>query len=254
MAKSVLKSISDRGVLTVTFNRQDRANSYDASMLDTLAHIIQESSDSSSLRLIVLRGAGKHFSGGAAIGTDDGRPRQSIGEVCELIDRSPKPTLAVVQGACIGGALALACSCDFILAARNATFSIPEVRLGFSPGPLIGVFLRAMGYRALRRHLLSGDQFSAQEAFRIGLAHELCETNEIDTALEKVVDQFLLGAPGALSSAKNALRNYAVPAPLSGEAMRELQAAFDLVSNSEEAKEGRAAFAEKRRPSWYFDR
>jgi len=249
---TLLHSLSDRGVATLTFNRPERANSYDAQMLDALADLFMRFARDPAVRVIVLRGTGKHFSAGAAIG-EGGRARLSMGEVCTLIDTAPKPTIAVVQGACIGGALAIASCCDVIIAGRQAFFSIPEVRLGFAPAPLIGFFARAMGYRALRRYLLSGERFSAEEALRIGLVHALCEGDAIEPALDALIDQCLLGAPGALAQAKLLLQKQ-LPAASSVDELRELQASFDATSGSEEAAEGRTAFKEKRKPNWYRPR
>jgi methylglutaconyl-CoA hydratase len=248
---TLLQSVSDRGVATITFNRPDRANSYDSAMLDALCAGFEQYGGDPKVRVIVLRGAGKHFSAGAAIGEGAAKPRLSMGEVCALIDAVPKPTLAVVQGACIGGALAIASCCDMIIADREATFSIPEVRLGFAPGPLIGTFVRAMGYRAVRRYLLSGERFSAEEALRIGLVGTVCETGALDRKCEAWIDQCLLGAPGAIARAKQLLQRNAMPPALSGEQIHELQTAFEAVSSSDEAAEGRASFKEKRKPKWY---
>lgn len=246
--ETLLSSVSDRGVATLTFNRPDRANSYDAAMLDALADGFERFGRDNAVRVVVLRGAGKHFSAGAAIG-EGGRPRLAIGEVCSLIDGLPKSTVAVVQGACIGGALALASCCDVIVASREASFSVPEVRLGFAPGPLIGFFARAMGYRALRRYLLSGERFSAEEAHRIGLVQELCDAQALETAADELIDALLLGAPGAAARAKSVLQKQA--AALSLNELRDLQKAFESMAASSEAAEGRAAFKEKRKPSWY---
>ena len=177
------------------------------------------SASDSAVRVIVLRGSGKHFSAGAAIG-EGGHPRRAIGDVCALIDATPKPTIAVVQGACIGGALALASCCDVMVASREAFFSIPEVRLGFAPGPLIGTFVRAIGYRALRRYLLSGERFTAEEAHRLGLVQQLCDAPAIDSVADEMIDQLLLGAPDAAANAKRLLQKQA-PAALSAEELRE---------------------------------
>jgi methylglutaconyl-CoA hydratase len=246
---TLLKSVSARGVATLTFNRPDRANSYNAEMLDALADGFEQFGCDSAVRVIVLRGSGKHFSAGAAIG-EGGHPRRAIGDVCALIDAAPKPTVAVVQGACIGGALALASCCDVMIASREASFSIPEVRLGFAPGPLIGTFLRAIGYRALRRYLLSGERFTAEEGHRLGLVQQLCDTAAIDSVTDEMIDQLLLGAPGAAANAKRFLQKQA-PAALSAEELRDMQAAFAAMATSDEAAEGRAAFKEKRKPHWY---
>jgi methylglutaconyl-CoA hydratase len=247
--ETLLTTISDRGIATLTFNRPDRANSYDAMMLDALADGFERLGGDAAVRVIVLRGTGKHFSAGAAIG-EGGQSRRPIFEVCGLIDAVPKPTVAVVQGACIGGALALASCCDIIVASKDATFSIPEVRLGFAPGPLIGFFARAMGYRALRRYLLSGERFSAEEAYRIGLVHDLCDAPSIESVADKFIDELMLGAPRAAARAKHLLRKQA-PAALSSNELRNLQLAFDAMAASDEAIEGRAAFKEKRKPNWY---
>jgi methylglutaconyl-CoA hydratase len=247
--ETLLTSVSARGVGTLTFNRPDRANSYDATMLDALADGFESFGRDAAVRVIMLRGAGKHFSAGAAIG-EGGRPKRAIGEVCALIDAIAKPTVAVTQGACIGGALALASCCDVVIASRDAFFAIPEVRLGFAPGPLLGAFARGIGFRALRRYLLSGERFSAEEGHRLGLAHRLCDAPELDGAVDELIDQLLLGAPDAAATAKRLLRRHAPPA-LSADELRDLQRAHDAMADSPEAAEGRAAFKDKRKPGWY---
>jgi methylglutaconyl-CoA hydratase len=246
---TLLTSVSPRGVATLTFNRPDRANSYDAAMLDALADGCEAFGRDAAVRVIVLRGAGKHFSAGAAIG-DAGRPRRLTAEICAMIDAIPKPTVAVAQGACIGGALAIASSCDVVIASRDALFAIPEVRLGFAPGPLLGAFARGIGFRALRRYVLSGERFSADEGHRLGLVHRLCDEPELDGAVDALIDELLLGAPTAAATAKGLLRRHAPPA-LSADELRELQRAFEATADSAEAAEGRAAFKDKRKPSWY---
>jgi methylglutaconyl-CoA hydratase len=247
--ETLLTSVSARGVATLTFNRPDRANSYDAAMLDALADGFESFGRDDAVRVIMLRGAGKHLSAGAAIG-EGGKPRRSIGEVCAMIDALSKPTVAVAQGACIGGALAIASCCDIVIASGDAFFAIPEVRLGFAPGPLLASFARGIGYRALRRYLLSGERFSADEGHRLGLVHRLCDAEGLDGAVDELIDALLLGAPKAAATAKRLLRGHAPPA-LSAEELRELQRAHEAMSNSDEAAEGRAAFKEKRKPRWY---
>ncbi len=247
--ETLLTSVSARGVATLTFNRPERANSYDAAMLDALADGFEAFGRDKAVRVIVLRGAGKHLSAGAAIG-DGGHPGRPIAEVCAVIEAIPKPTVAVAQGACIGGALAIASSCDVVVASRDAFFAIPEVRLGFAPGPLIGAFARGLGYRALRRYLLSGERFSAEDGHRIGLVHLMCDAQELEGAVEALIDELLLGAPDAAARAKHLVRRQA-PAALSLDELRDLQRAFETMAESDEAAEGRAAFRDKRKPSWY---
>src|SRR5262245_39025636 len=234
---TILTSVDARGVATLRFNRPDKANSYDQAMLDALAEWIERCREDAAVRVLVLRGEGKHFSAGAAIAApdetrsvaDDARRRiagtRGIADVCLALDGVAKPTIAAVHGACIGGALALASCCDVVIAARDAVFAIPEVRLGFAPGPLIPFFLRAMGYRALRRYLRSGERFSAPEAQRVGLVHELCEPGALDQGVDAMVDEYLMAAPGAVARAKQVLRAQVAP-PVSADVLRKLQVAF----------------------------
>ena len=247
-------SMSSHGIATIRFNRPEKANSYDQTMLDRLGDLLEQVRDDARVRVVVLRGAGRHFSAGAEI--DNGpavrthaAARQII-DVCKQLDDLPKPSVALVQGACIGGALALACCCDTLIAERQAIFSIPEVRLGFAPGPLVAFFVRAMGHRAVRHYLLSGERFSGEEALRLGLAHQCGDATALDRLLDKTVDGLLLGAPGAQARAKSVLQSTAV-APIDLATLQHLQTELDRMGGSPEAMEGRASFAEKRKPRWY---
>ncbi len=163
--------------------------------------------------------------------------------------RSRKPTIALVHGACIGGGVALVSCCDIVVAAPNAFFSLPEVRLGFAPGPLIPFFLRAIDARGLRRYLLSGERFGAGEAIRLGLVHELCEAGGEMMTLNRLVDEVLHAGPNAIADVKRLLGRLSL-AP-SSELLAELQSEFADGFNSPEADEGRASFREKRKPGWY---
>ena len=162
--------IDGRGIATLLLNRPDKGNCYNQAMLDALLAELTRLAAEPAVRALVLRGAGKHFCVGAEIGGEapaPGKPRTTIPVVCDALDRFPKPTIALVHGACIGGGLALVCGCDVVIAADDAFFSMPEVRLGFAPGPLIPFFLRAIDARSLRRYLLSGERFKADD----GAAH-----------------------------------------------------------------------------------
>lgn len=246
---SVTLEMDALGVATVVLNRPDKANCYDGAMLQTLFDAFDRFAADPSVRIVVLRGAGRHFCGGADIGAGSTRGGPGISDVCLRLDAMGKPAVGVIQGACIGGGLALAASCDVVIASRDAFFSLPEVRLGLSPGPLIPVFMHAMGYRNLRRYLLSGERFASDEAQRIGLVHRLCEAFELDATLAAQVDALLMAGPDAAAAAKATLRRMAGVA-VSPEVIAELQAAFDARAQSAEAAEGRAAFKEKRKPSW----
>ncbi|MGZ5813704.1 MAG: enoyl-CoA hydratase/isomerase family protein, partial [Xanthobacteraceae bacterium] len=164
-AAAVLHSVDRRGVATLTLNRPEKGNRYSQAMLDTLLAEMTRLGAEPAVRVIVLRAGGKHFCVGAEIGEEQPavkeKSRATLPGLCLAFDEVPKPTVALVHGGCIGGGIALVSCCDIVIAARDAFFSLPEVRLGFAPGPLIPFFLRAVEARSLRRYLLSGERFAA---------------------------------------------------------------------------------------------
>lgn len=248
----VLRSVDGRGVATLTLNRPEKGNSYNQAVLDALAGEIARLGADPAVRIVVLRGSGKHFCVGAEIGAAEPAKegRTTIPALCVELDALPKPTVALVHGACIGGGVALVSCCDIVLAANTAFFSLPEVRLGFAPGPLIPFFLRAIDARRLRRYLLSGERFIAEEAMRIGLVHELCDGDAANAVLARLLDELLLAGPRAVTQAKRFLLRF-TQAPPSKELSDELQREFDQCFHSPEAAEGRASFCEKRKPRWF---
>jgi methylglutaconyl-CoA hydratase len=251
-AAVVLRSADGRGVATLTLNRPEKGNAYNQAVLDALLAEISALGADPAVRVIVLRASGKHFSVGAEIGAAEPAkegPRVTIPALCAALDAVPKPTVALVHGACIGGGVALVSCCDVVLAAREAFFALPEVRLGFAPGPLIPIFLRAIEARSLRRYLISGERFTADEAMRVGLVHQLHDSEAAEAALTRLVDELLLAGPNAAAQAKRVLLRFTQASP-SPELLAELQREFEIGFRSPEAAEGRAAFREKRKPRW----
>jgi len=247
-----------RGVATLTLNRPERGNAYDDVMLRELASELGALAADQAVRVVVLRGAGKHFCVGADIAwhrANQGRGHApaagpKLVDVLLALDALPKPTIAMLHGASVGGGLAFAACCDVALATEDAFFSIPEVRIGLVPGPLVPIFLRAMDYRAFRRYGLSGERLSAAEARRLGLVHGVAAADAIERELERLVEEFLLGAPGAIAALKAASARLAGPR-LTPELLRELEAGAQGMLETPEAIEGVASFLEKRKPRWY---
>ena len=246
---------SRRGIATVTLDRPGKLNAFDQTMLDELATHVRQLAADAGVRVLVLRAAGKHFSSGA----DMVRPKEEsqrnmaktgFVDLFLTIESFPKPSIAVVQGACVGGAVALVACCDLVLAADNAFFSIPEVRIGVAPIGVTPVLVRAIGLRNYRRHALSGERFSAAHAQRNGLVDEVHAAERLDGAVEAAAEAFLLGAPGALSDLKEHLLR-AYPALI--DELKAAQARHARVDSfkSPEALEGVAAFKARRKPAWY---
>ena len=248
-----------RGVATITLNRPDRGNAYDDVMLRELSAELAALSADAAVRVVVLRGAGKHFCVGADIAWHrsnqhaDGSARAPAPKLLDILlalDRLSKPTLCVLHGAAVGGGLAFAACCDIALADEAAFFSIPEVRIGLVPGPLVPIFLRAMDYRAFRRYGLSGERFSAAEALRLGLIHQIADIGDIESTLARIIEELLLGAPGAIAALKATAARLAGP-QITEALLRELEAGSAGMLETPEAIEGVASFLEKRKPNWY---
>jgi methylglutaconyl-CoA hydratase len=239
-------------VATITFDRPQKSNAYDKVMLRAFDDGLRRAGGDPAIRLLVLRGEGKHFSAGADLAAEEAQSDVSapaLPDVCLRLSTLPKPTLALVQGACLGGSMAFAACCDIVIAARDAFFSLPEARLGFSPTPLIPFVIQAIGERHARRILMSGGRFSADEALRIGLVSEICERENMEHSLAAAMSAMLQSAPGAVATIKAevARLRHRVPTP---ELLAELQRGFDAASDTAEAREGRAALQEKRPPNW----
>jgi methylglutaconyl-CoA hydratase len=247
---TVLVSIDGNGVATLTLNRPDKSNAYDQDMLEALAgHVARLGADPAT-RVLVLRGEGKHFCAGAQVGAAPKTEKKtSLPAFCHELDSCPKPTVALVQGGCIGGGLAFAACCDSVIATHDAFFALPETRLGFAPRPLVPFLLRAMGARALRRYLVSGERFTAETALRLGLVHELCDADMKDQALAKLLGELLQAAPGAASATKAEIARLA-GMPVTRELLDGLQRDFEANMDTAESREGRAAFRDKRKPGW----
>ena len=249
MTSPVLTDTDRRGVATVTLNRPEIGNAFDDAMLRELYDAFGRLGADPQVRAVVLKGAGKHFSSGADLRAAGSHDAPDPVAVLKRIDECPKPTVALVQGACIGGGVAWVAACDIAIAEEGAFFSIPEVRIGFSPSPMIPLFLAALGSRALRRYALSGERFGAAEALRCGLVHELCPVGGLAAAAAPVIDALLHAAPGAAADIKRDIAACLAGSP--DAAPDRLARRFAAARDSAEAKEGRAAFREKRKPAWY---
>lgn len=240
-----------RGVVTLTLNRADKSNAVDTETIDLLAEAIAAVDHDPSARILALRATGKHFCAGADVsssGDNWSKSGRTIVDVCTLLDNLSKPTVAIVQGACIGGGLALAACCDVALATPDAFFAIPEVRLGVASGPLTLFFMQAIPPRALRRYLISGERISAEQALSFGLVHEIAAPDQVDPAFRRLIDALLQGAPTAIADAKRILREHS--RSQTEQMLPEMEADFRRRSSSPDALEGLASFREKRPPRW----
>ena len=256
----VLSEVDARGVASVTLNRPAVNNAYDGAVIEGLARAFAALAANPSVRVVVLRGNGKHFQAGADLAWISGVARQSpaeneavsrlTAEAIRRLDTAPVPTLALIQGGCFGGGTGIAAACDVVVASEDALFSISETRWGLMAGIILPQLCQAMGLRQVRRYALTGERFGAQEARRLGLVHEVCPTGGLAAAGEKIVESILMNAPRATTSTK--LRALAAArAFIDDGELRDLIDEHARARQQDEASEGLASFREKRKPGWY---
>ncbi len=247
------------GVAQLTMNRPAVFNAFDERMIAELDEAIAALSEDAEVRVIVLAGEGRHFSAGAdlqwmqrastasqAWNLQDAR---RFAAMLSRLDQCPKPTVARIQGAALGGGVGLACACDIAVATVQASFSVSEAKFGILPA-VIGPYLtNAVGKRQARRLALTTTRIGAEEAHQIGLVHQVVAAEELEGAVDAVVSDLLAGGPQAQREIKQLYAALEV-GPVS-ESVRELTAqTISRVRATAEAREGFAAFLAKRPAHW----
>ena len=257
---SILLGRDSRGVATVTLNRPEVNNAYDRNVLQAVSRGLKELGEDEALRVLVLRGKGKHFQAGVDLKFQSELAAMSEAEnesvslllsgMMRDLNVFPVPTIALVHGACIGGGTGMAASCDVVIASEDAFFAVAEVKWGAHASPIFPQLIAAMGVRHLRRYAATAERFDAYRAKEIGFVHEVCQTGALDEAVTPVIDSILLNGPKAVRRSKElALRMARLDM---GNAMiKELAVQHALTRRSEEAKEGFASFVAKRPAVWH---
>ncbi len=259
MSQAVVWNVDARGVATVTLNRPEVNNAYDEGLIQGLHDAMDQLGARAGLRVVVLCGAGRHFQAGADLkwirsvaaqsAEENERASRATGLAVRRLNRLPVPTVALVQGGCFGGGTGIVAACDVVIAAEDAMFSIAETRWGLMAGIILPQLADAIGARQVRRYALTGERFGAQEARRIGLAHEVVPAAELQAAGAKVVEQLLQNAPDANAQTKAVALEYAWGAP-DDAAFERLVVQHAAKRRSAEAVEGLASFVEKRAARW----
>jgi methylglutaconyl-CoA hydratase len=253
--------ISERAeaVAQITMSRPEVFNAFDETMIAELDSAFDELINDTKVRVIVLAGDGKHFSAGADLNWMQRASQQSaewnladarlFAAMLEKIDSCPKPTIARVQGAALGGGVGLACVCDIAIAADNSSFAVSEAKFGILPSVIAPYLINAVGKRHARRLALTTTRIRVDDAQAIGLVHLQTSIDQLDAEVDKTITELLGGGPIAHREIKALFAQLEV-GPVS-EAVRELSAAtISRVRGSDEAIEGLAAFLDKRSPNW----
>lgn len=237
------------GVATLTLDSSPNRNALSPALMSGLASLLADALADPAVRVLVLSHTGRVFCSGmdlkatAAAGGAGDMPVTAFPDLLTALARSPKPVIARIGGPARAGGIGLIAACDIALAAESATFAFTEVRLGVVPAVISVPVLPLLTPRAARELFLTGEVFPASRALAAGLLTTVVADGELDAEVARYAAMLVRGAPGALAATKELLArpsaDYAEMTALSASRFA-----------SAEGREGVAAFAEKRFPSW----
>ncbi|WP_168016850.1 enoyl-CoA hydratase-related protein [Halomonas salinarum] len=258
-------TIDDRGVARLTLDRPEVHNAFDEHLISELndhLHRVGELAHRGEVRVLVLGSEGKHFSAGADLNwmkrmvdydfEDNLADSRELSSLMHALDTLPCPSVCRVQGATFGGAVGLTACCDVVIVSEQARFCLSEVKIGLSPAVISPYVQRALGERQMRRYALTAEVIDAATAETLGLAHRVVATEDLDAAVEAMVDTLLATSPQA-SRATKALLAEVAREPDSNATRDHTCRIISELRVSHEGQEGLASFLEKRRPTWAPD-
>src|SRR5262249_27031241 len=216
--------VEKRGpVARVVLSRPEVRNAFDDALIGELTTVFLDFVGDEETRVVLLSGDGPAFCAGADVAWMRKAGTYSTGEneadaarlarMLRAIDSCPKPVVALVHGAAIGGGVGLTAAADIAIAAEGTVFSLAEVRLGLLPAVISPYVLRAIGQRQARDLFLTGERFDAAHALSIGLVHQVVPREEVEAAVERKASALLAAAPDAIREAKQLIAAVAAASP-----------------------------------------
>ena len=260
MAALDIRRASD-GAMRIEMARPEVLNAFDEAMIAELDAAFRDAGEDPEVRSVILSGRGRAFCAGADIQwmkrqseADEAANVEDARRFAAMLHRiasCPKPTIARVHGACMGGGVGLVCACDFAIASENGRFSVSEARFGILPAVISPYLIAAVGLRRARQLAISTLRLEAADALAYGLVSKVVADANLDDAVHALARELHAAGPGAIAEIKTL---YARLGALATPEVRELTAAtIARVRGTPEAREGFAAFLEKRPPAWSRD-
>lgn len=259
MSYETLEIAREAGVATIWMNRPDVHNAFNAHLIADLTTACIELDADDAVRAVVLAGRGKSFSAGADLNwmkaAGEASEAENFADAMKLagmlrtLAEMKKPTIARVHGAALGGGMGLASACDICIASDRAVFATSEVKFGIIPSAISPYVIRAIGERQAYRYFQTAERINATRAAELGLAHEAVAAEALDAKVEEVVDALLQGGPKSQAAAKDLIRAVA-NRPVSDALVMDTAGRIASLRATPEAKEGLAAFLDKRPAAW----
>jgi methylglutaconyl-CoA hydratase len=239
-------------ITILTLNRPERRNALTIELMEELTAAIENAAADSKQRILILRGAGKAFCTGLdlqeAAKADPHQTAETVARTLLALAETHLVTIATVHGAAVAGGAGIMSTCDFVLAAEHTKIGYPEVRRGLVAGLVMTFLRRQLRERDLRELLLASELISAERAREIGLVNRVVPLAELEHEAQKIAASVVQGAPGAITKSKRLMEELwstSVRQDIERALRHHLQA-----RESDESKEGIAAFNEKRPPNW----
>lgn len=261
MSSTVLTHVDARGIATITLNRPEKHNAFNAELIAALHAALEQLEQNDAARVAILTGAGPSFCAGgdlehmqrmaAASEAENFEDALNVARCLRQLDEFPKPLIARVNGNAFGGGVGLIACADIAIASNQAKFSLSEVRLGLAAATISPYVIAAIGARQMRRLVLTAASVTAEEAARIGLLHECIDPSQLDQRVEAQLGLLLQGGPQAQQASKKLIREISA----SNSKDRDFIAAHTAkllaqLRTSKEGREGLEAFLQKRKPDW----
>jgi len=259
MKYQTLQLAAQHGVGVIWMNRPEVRNAFNETMIAELTQAFQSADADASIRAVVLAGHGPAFCAGADLNwmkkmagyslKQNHADAMQLATMLNTIFMMKKPTVARVHGPAFAGGMGLVAACDIAVAAQEAEFCLSEVKLGLTAATISPYVVAAIGERYARRYFLTAERFTAAEAFRIGLVHELAPMEELDATVNALLGHLIVASPAAIAASKELIRTVA-RAPIDQTMMVDTATRIAVARASVDGKEGIRAFLERRQPSW----
>jgi methylglutaconyl-CoA hydratase len=249
-------------VARITLSRPEVRNAFNDEVIAELTEAFHSLGQQDDVRAIVLAAEGPAFCAGADLNwmrrmadytrAENLADAAKLAEMLRVMFECPKPTVARVQGDVFAGGVGLVAACDMVVSVDSATYCLSEVKLGLMPATISPYVIRAMSARAAHRYFLTAERFSAAEAHRIGLVHEVVGADALDAKVEELLKALTSASPNAVRACKRLVQDVAGQ-EITADLIEHTVASIADIRASDEGREGVQSFLQKRKPSWLAD-